>query len=202
LSTVVVWIQWLSKTVAWIIRVLFGFLLMAALCTTMLYFNNTSLSYLPKLLSHLSSKIALSLEDRLPIYNCAFQLTLQKPLLGWGIGRFSPECTNMTNLFLMHSHNIMLQLTSELGLLITSLILGLMGYIFAKAFYTALGQEDNQRKSEFHKDKIIVISILITLIALVLMHLFDLPLLASYRLNYLFWIFLAISYSYKSTIER
>jgi O-antigen ligase len=201
LSALVIWAQWLSKTVVLIIRALFSILSVTALSVVISSFAYPSLSLLPTPLLNLVSKVELSFEDRLPIYNCAVKLTLQKPLFGWGLGRFSPECIKMTNLYLMHSHNIVLQLASELGLLLTSLVIGLIGYNFAKMFYKVLKQETRRKQHEWHSDEIVMTSLLVTLIALVSMHLFDLPLLASYRLNYLFWILLAISYSHVSTVD-
>jgi uncharacterized membrane protein YidH (DUF202 family) len=201
LSALVIWVQWLSKTIIPIIRVSFGFFSGTALLIIILSLVHPSLPLLPTSLLNLGSKIVLSFADRLPIYNCAFKLTLQKPLFGWGLGRFSPECIKMTNLFLMHSHNIVLQLASELGLLLAGFIVSLMGYGFAKIFYKALKQEARRKNCEQYQDEIVTTSILVTLTALALMHLFDLPLLASYRLNYLFWILLAISYSHVSTVD-
>jgi O-antigen ligase len=168
--------------------------------TSMILITSLQLSHfytylVPPSFISIGTKVLMSFEDRLSIYDCAFQLVQQEPLFGWGIGRFATECTQRTGFPLIHSHNILLQLAAEAGLPLMVLVFGFVGYIFVRSFGGSQGQYTSLEQVEKRPDKIILLSILSVLLAVIIMHLFDLPLLASYRINYLFWACLAIPFS-------
>jgi O-antigen ligase len=53
---------------------------------------------------------------RLRVYECALDLIRERPLAGWGLGGFAPECERRDGITRNHAHNVVLQLASELGL--------------------------------------------------------------------------------------
>lgn len=148
---------------------------------------------IPKNLLTLLSSALASWHDRLPFYECAVQLIQEKPLFGWGIGKFSPECSSRIGMEMAHAHNIVLQLGADIGLPCTILIVGLVGYIIFACF--CFFQESKPKDTKIYR---LAFGCLLAVLSLILMQFFDLGLLMSYRLNFVFWICLAIPYSLAS----
>jgi hypothetical protein len=145
-----------------------------------------------RLLTLLNSALA-SWNDRKPFYKCAVQLIQEKPLQGWGIGQFSKECANRTGMEMAHAHNIFLQLGADTGLPLAILFLSFVGYILFSCIHFL--RTVKTKKSMNYR---LSAGLIIVAISIILMQLFDLGLLMSYRLNFLFWICLAIPYSLAS----
>lgn len=128
---------------------------------------------------------SLASNDRGPVFQCVVDLIKEKPLGGWGIGSFALECWPMH-----HAHNIFLQLGSEIGLPFTVLIVTIMGYILFLSFRHFF-KSVNRASCIYSLD----FCYLTVVLSVILMQIFDLSLLMTYRLNFLFWICLAIPYS-------
>lgn len=73
--------------------------------------------------------------SRMSIYECANSLVKEKPLIDWGIGNFSSECSKRIASPTDHAHNIFLQLTTELGIPAIIAITCFLGYIFFRSTY-------------------------------------------------------------------
>ena len=145
-----------------------------------------------KLLSLLVSALQ-SFDDRVLYYKCAVQLIQEKPITGWGIGKFASECSSRTGIQMVHAHNIVLQLGGDVGLPCTILLGCLVGYLIFSCILFI-----RQERSKQNQNSSLYLGIIVTTISVVLMQFFDLALLMSYRLNFLFWICLAIPYSLAS----
>jgi hypothetical protein len=86
-----------------------------------------------------------------------------------------------------------LQLGADTGLPLAILFLSFVGYILFSCI--RLFKTVKTKKSMKYK---LSAGLIIVAISIILMQLFDLGLLMSYRLNFLFWICLAIPYSLAS----
>ena len=152
-------------------------------------------SFIPEIISSRLPSIysVFSYEDRGVFYTCAFKLIQEKPIIGWGIGQFASECSRRTKEAMSHTHNIFLQLASEIGLPFTLLIVFLIGYIIVAE--SQFLQKIKDSKSRINS---LCVGLFIVSMSTFLMQFFDLALLMSYRLNFVFWICLAIPYSLTS----
>jgi O-antigen ligase len=96
----------------------------------------------------------------------------------------------------LHTHSIFLQLAVETGLPFALFFLGLLGtFFFSTARRLVRKQSGLIQKDVFYQD------LLIAGIVVFLMQIFDLALLMTYRLNFIFWLCLAIPYSWVSVSE-
>lgn len=129
-------------------------------------------------------------EERRAIYNCAVQLIRERPLEGWGLGMFTSECSKRVGHWVCSAHDIFLQLAAEIGIPFTVLIVCLFGYIFFLTTYNLL-----KKGHGWNIDNILDKGFLIAVITVFLMQVFDLALLMTYRLHFVFWICFAIPYS-------
>ncbi|MCA1993135.1 MAG: O-antigen ligase family protein [Coleofasciculus sp. S288] len=134
--------------------------------------------------------VSQSFTERVPFYNCAIQLIEEKPFMGWGIGTFASECSARTGQPMAHAHNIVLQLGTDIGIIFTILFLGFVGYLLFVCFSFFLGKRLRKRLKYS-----LYVAFFMVAISTGVMQFFDLALLMSYRLNFLFWICLAIPYS-------
>ncbi|KGF73345.1 hypothetical protein DO97_21335 [Neosynechococcus sphagnicola sy1] len=150
---------------------------------------------LPPRLFSLSGSLVSSFEERRPFYACATQLIEQYPLIGVGIGRFSSECYRRVGWHMAHAHNLLLQLGAEVGLPLTFLMVGFMGYVLYQSG-SYFCQPTQVRETSIERSLThLGLGLLAVSGVLLLMQGLDLALLMSYRLNFLFWIGLAIPYS-------
>lgn len=128
--------------------------------------------------------------DRGAIFQCALGLIKEKPLKGWGFGSLATECTRRTGIGTDHAHNIILQLGAETGIPCTVLVVCLVGLIYYYIIRHLI-----KEKAEGAKIYSLDAGILAVVSAALLMQFADLALLMTYRLNFIFWILLAIPYS-------
>jgi len=128
--------------------------------------------------------------ERGDIYHCAVQLISEKPITGWGIGAFQSECSSRIGHRVSHAHNIALQLGTDIGIPVALLVICLIGYFIGRSIYRFAKPWDCQ-----YGNDILSKGLLVAAVAVILMQVFDLALFMTYRLNFLFWIALAIPYS-------
>jgi O-antigen ligase len=123
-------------------------------------------------------------------WNFAWDLTMQRPLTGWGLRSFSQIYETKMNLWLGHPHNLFLMLSAEVGLVATLLFCGLLGWIFIEAV--------RSRRKIPPEDQIIFFSYLLVFVAWILFNMVDVTLF-DFRLNTLSWLMLsAIAFNYKA----
>jgi hypothetical protein len=147
---------------------------------------------LPHLLPEsLASKLTAFSGDRARFYQLAWQLIQERPWYGWGIGRF-PEVVpaQVLGYQVLHTHSLPLQLAMEVGVPGAVAVLGLMGYA---VLHTArrLRQREQATGGVEPLDR----SCLVVFVVILLMQVFDLALLMTYRLQFAFWLCLAMPYS-------
>lgn len=138
-------------------------------------------------------KLSIFSIDRGIYYDFALKLIKEKPFWGWGLGMYTIEAGRQLNFLgyrVLHAHNIILQLGTEVGLILTTVLTGLISYLVISSYCYATIQPLNENRI-FH----IEFGFLIAVTTIILMQLFDLTILMTYRLNFIFWICLAISYS-------
>jgi O-antigen ligase len=129
------------------------------------------------------------LHERMDIYECAVNLIKERPIEGWGLGMLTAECSQRTGHYVCHAHDLFLQLAAEIGLPFTILIVCLVFYIFISSLLIIM------RKGSQYTMHNLDAALLIAVSVVLLMQIFDLALLMTYRLNFLFWICFAILYS-------
>ena len=70
---------------------------------------------------------------RLSQWNFAWKMTQDRPITGWGLQSFGSLYQQQTQIWLGYPHNLLLMLTSNLGIPATVLIFGLVGWIIAQS---------------------------------------------------------------------
>ncbi|MEM7712980.1 MAG: O-antigen ligase family protein [Cyanobacteria bacterium P01_A01_bin.68] len=124
-------------------------------------------------------------------WNVAWDLTMQRPLTGWGLRNFSDIYEAKMNLWLGHPHNLFLMLSAETGLVTTLLYFGLLGWIFIKgvSLIRVLPKQD----------KLIAFSYLLVFVGWILFNTVDVTLF-DFRLNTLSWLILGAIYGVGKTV--
>ncbi len=125
---------------------------------------------------------------RVQIFQCAIDLIGEKPILGWKIGTFAVECEERMGRFVNHAHNIFLQLACDIGIPFTLILCGVMTYLTVITIHklrthTNLAQRD------------ILFGFALAYWLAVILSIASIAMIQSYRLIFLFWICLSISYS-------
>ena len=161
---------------------------------TLLAFHN---AFFPTSVMHhvlpeaLTSKLTVFSADRARYYQIAWRLIEEKPWTGWGIGTF-PRLVpaQLLGYEVLHTHSLPLQLALEVGVPAAVAVLSLMGSL---AVVTARGILRRERFTGIVQplDR----GLLLAFVVILLMQVFDLALLMTYRLQFLFWLCLAVPYS-------
>jgi O-antigen ligase len=139
--------------------------------------------------STLTSKLIVFSSDRKIFYDLAWDLIQQKPLWGWGIGTFPQLVSGKLWYPLLHTHSIVMQLAVEIGVPLAVLFLFLCGGLIATTIFRFRQKEIKEGRKDFLNRGLLTAAAIIFL-----MQFFDLSLLMTYRLNFLFWLCLAIPY--------
>ena len=169
-----------------------GLFLVTVLALVNLVFPSSMVkSILPQALS---SKLTIFSSDREIFYNLALDLIREKPWWGWGIGSFPALVSGKLPYKVLHTHSIFFQLAVEVGLPMALSVLGLLGLLIYST-----GRRLIRLESFGHRKEILQKGLLVSGAVIFLMQFFDLALLMTYRLNFLFWLCLAIPYSNVST---
>ena len=111
-----------------------------------------------------------------------WDLSWQRPALGWGLRNFSPLYDGAMGLWLGHPHNLLLMLAAETGWPATVALFGTVGWILARGIMV------------WHQlplgDRTIALSIGLGFTSLTLFHIFDITLF-DVRIGLLGWLLLA-----------
>jgi O-antigen ligase len=121
---------------------------------------------------------------RITQWKFAWNLTLQRPLTGWGLRSFTPLYENQMNVWMGHPHNLLLMLTAEIGIPATLLFVGIIGFILAK-FIRILTIKDMNAL-----DRLILLSYGLAFAVYTLFNLADVTLF-DFRVNTFGWLILA-----------
>lgn len=119
----------------------------------------------------------------------AWNMTLAKPLMGWGLRNFNPIYQTKTGEWLGHPHNLFLMLSSESGIPATLLFCGLVGWILAKAILF-LHEALELKALASQQERFIFFTYLVAFFACTLFHFFDVPLF-DLRINVMGWLLLS-----------
>lgn len=185
--------SWSSRGLQYLKIVGWGLLFITIVASLKIgWISDAARSLFPKALSmRMDRGLIINIDgEREVIYNCAAQLIGERPLEGWGLGILTAECTKRNGHYVCHAHDIFLQLAAEIGIPFTVLIIFLFGYILFSTIYKLFKKGTEENTSNM-LDK----GFLIAVITALLMQVFDLALLMTYRLHFVFWICFAIPYS-------
>lgn len=122
----------------------------------------------------------------------AWDLTLDRPGLGWGLRNFTPLYLAQWDVWLGHPHNLFLMLTAEIGIPLTLLFSGLVAGILWRGFQLLhLWLKLTPTPSyQWREDRIIIFAFLLAFCSVVVFNLFDVTLF-DFRVNLLAWIILS-----------
>lgn len=171
-----------------------GLILVTALALFNLVFPTSMVkNYLPQALS---AKLTVFSSDRNIFYDLALDLIREKPWWGWGIGTFPALVSGKLWYPVLHTHSIFFQLAVEVGIPLTVFVIGLLGTLMVST-----AQRLKRTVPMYNRKEILNKGLLISGAVIFLMQFFDLALLMTYRLNFLFWMCLAIPYANVSNVH-
>jgi O-antigen ligase len=125
---------------------------------------------------------------RVEVFECGLDLTVERPLLGWGIGHMAPECEERLGHRVNHAHNIFLQMSSELGIPFALIASALLGFVFLTSARAVLHLANHEERLLYGGLYLIAVAVmLLSQIALAVMH--------STRLEIIFWLSLSVPFS-------
>ncbi|MDX2239618.1 MAG: O-antigen ligase family protein [Leptolyngbyaceae cyanobacterium bins.302] len=135
----------------------------------------------------------------------AWNLTLERPWLGWGLRNFKPLYLQETGFILGHPHNFPLMMLCETGIPATVLLFGLVGWMVTQGV-RLLRQDANmiptvQPSSKIlfdQSDRLLLFSFLAAFMSNTVFNLFDVTFFDA-RLNLLGWLLLAGIWGLAST---
>ncbi|MGB3510529.1 MAG: O-antigen ligase family protein [Microcoleaceae cyanobacterium] len=116
----------------------------------------------------------------------AWNMTLEKPLSGWGLRNFTPLYEAQMQMWLGHPHNLLLMLTAETGIPAALFLFGWVGWILAKAGLFLINWSVVYSRGE----RLIFFSYLVAFGACTIFNMFDVTLF-DLRVNTMGWLLLA-----------
>ena len=128
----------------------------------------------------------------------SWEMTSDRPWLGWGLRNFSPLYKAETGIYLGHPHNLFLMFSAETGILGVLCLSGMVGWVFFQAI-KAINQlsKNNQKQA-----RLILFTYLVAFGGCVLFNFFDVSIF-DLRVNTIGWLlFAAISGVSESIIDR
>lgn len=117
-------------------------------------------------------------------WHFAWEMSLKRPLTGWGLRNFTPLYQAQTQEFLGHPHNLFLMLSAETGFIATIFLCALVGWVLAEALILL------QSWAFSKSDRLIFFSYLIAFTSCIIFNLFDITIL-DLRTNTLGWLLLS-----------
>ncbi len=130
---------------------------------------------------------------RITQWQFAWNMTQERPWMGWGLRNFTPLYEAKMHLWLGHPHNLLLMLMAETGIPATLLFCGLIGWILVQGvlFLSAWSQvESAEERPHWHQDKLIFFTYLLAFGGCTLFNLLDVTLF-DVRANTLGWLLLS-----------
>jgi O-antigen ligase len=137
---------------------------------------------------------------RLSQWKFAWKMTTDRPITGWGLQSFGPEYQKVTHVWLGYPHDLLLMLTSNLGIPATIAIFGLVGWIIAQSMLLLL-----DFPIQWESERTIFFTYLIAFAGFMVFNIADVTAL-ELRLNTHAWLILAslcgLVYRVRSTRQR
>jgi O-antigen ligase len=130
---------------------------------------------------------------RITQWQFAWNMTQERPWMGWGLRNFTPLYEAKMHLWLGHPHNLLLMLMAETGIPATLLLCGLIGWILVQGvlLLSAWSQvESAEERPHWHQDKVIFFTYLLAFGGCTLFNLLDVTLF-DVRANTLGWLLLS-----------
>jgi O-antigen ligase len=122
---------------------------------------------------------------RLSQWKFAWQLTQSRPLTGWGLQSFGPLYQESTQIWLGYPHNLLLMLSSNLGIPATIAVFSLVGWILAQSTLLFLNFP-----MEWRSERTIFFTYLVAFAGFIVFNIADVSAL-ELRLNTHAWLILA-----------
>lgn len=119
-----------------------------------------------------------------------WDLTLERPLQGWGLRNFTPLYEAHAGVWLGHPHNFLLMLTAEFGIPATLLLLGLVGWPLARVVRLLARSPRRDPLALAPPDRLVVLSYLLAFSGCILFNIADVT-IYELRNNLLGWLLLA-----------
>lgn len=130
---------------------------------------------------------------RVTQWQFAWNMTQERPWLGWGLRNFTPLYEAKMQLWLGHPHNLLLMLTAETGIPATLFFCGLIGWILAQAVLLLRNWSEVQFpevEANWNHDKLIFFTYLVAFGGFTLFNFADVTLF-DLRVNTLGWLLLS-----------
>jgi O-antigen ligase len=125
---------------------------------------------------------------RLSQWNFAWKMTQDRPITGWGLQSFGPLYQKQTQIWLGYPHDLLLMLTSNLGIPATMIIVGFVGWIMAQGTILLF-----DFPIQWEADRTILFTFLIAFAGFMVFNIADVTAL-ELRLNTHAWLILASLY--------
>ncbi len=122
---------------------------------------------------------------RVSQWKFAWQLTQSRPITGWGLQSFGPLYQEYTHIWLGYPHNLLLMLSSSLGIPATIGLFGLVGWILAQGTILFLNFP-----LEWQSERTIFFTYLVAFVGFMIFNITDVSAL-ELRLNTHAWLLLA-----------
>jgi O-antigen ligase len=126
-------------------------------------------------------------------WNFAWNMTIERPWMGWGLRNFTPLYEAKMHLWLGHPHSLLLMLSAETGIPATFLFCGLVGWVLAQGVLLLRAWPDvesAQDRVQWHQNKLIFFTYLVAFGGCALFNLVDVTLF-DLRVNTLGWLLLS-----------
>ncbi|MGP1384924.1 MAG: O-antigen ligase family protein [Thainema sp.] len=127
-------------------------------------------------------------DPRSSVWRIAWDLTVERPWFGWGLGNFKflypPRSTHELYSHVFHTHNFVLLMLTEAGVVLTLGLLLAIGYVCYRGVHTCL----QQRRDNPHR--MVLTGYLLATGGFILFSMLDLPFYDA-RINALNWLMLA-----------
>jgi O-antigen ligase len=134
-----------------------------------------------------------TVDTRESLFQFAWQLTLDRPLTGWGLQTFGNLYRDKTGFYLNHPHNIFLSLSYGIGIPMTAFFIITIGYIFYVPWRFWI-----ELPPRWHSARTIVFTYLLAAAGFVIMNITDLTLFML-PMNFFFWVILTALYGLATT---
>jgi O-antigen ligase len=122
---------------------------------------------------------------RLSQWKFAWDMTISRPITGWGLQSFGPLYQVSTKIWLGYPHNLLLTLSSNLGIPATIAIFSLVGWIMMQGTQLFLTSP-----LQWRAERTVLFTYLVAFVGFMIFNIADVTAL-ELRLNTLAWLLLA-----------
>ena len=125
-------------------------------------------------------------------WGVAWNMMLERPILGWGLRNFTPVYQEKMNVWMGHPHNLFLMLLAEIGAIGTLLFSGLVGTIIAKIvmLMTTIKNNFSDKFAHPEEDCLLLFTYLVAFSLCIIFNLLDVSIF-DLRVNLIGWLLLS-----------